>query len=353
VKALARRGHRVTFLERDTPWYRDNRDLTRSADCEIHLYGDMAELAQRHGRLIATADLVMLGSFVPDGKALGDWITMTARGVTAFYDIDTPVTLANLANGGSDYITLSLIPRFDLYLSFTGGAVLNELQERYGSPRARPLYCAVDTDVHAPQTREPRWTLGYLGTYSQDRQAKLSRLLFEPARQMPECPFVVAGPQYPADIDWPQNVERREHVPPHEHAGFYSAQRYTLNVTRDDMTSRGFSPSVRLFEAAACGVPLISDSWEGLETFFEPDEEILIARNSRDVVGILRDLPEERRLAIAAAARRRILRSHTSDHRAKELEGYYLEVATGKKAKQVDRQQPRDTPSSIIVTPRV
>ena len=329
AKALYRRGHRVTFLERDMPWYRAHRDLETADYCRIEIYRDLREAAARFAPRVADADLVILGSYVPDGITLADWITTQAQGVTAFYDIDTPVTLAGLLNGHTDYISVGLIPRFDLYLSFTGGPVLNIIEERYGSPRARALYCTADPDIHLPSDLPHTWSLGHLGTYSADRLAALDRLLLQPARQLSSERFVVAGPQYPTDARWPANVERIEHLAPQEHPNFYGRQRYTLNVTRADMVKLGYSPSVRLFEAAACGVPIISDRWPGLETIFTPDEEILVADTGDAVIEILQDLPEEQRLGIAAAACKRFLRSHTPLHRARQLENYYREVIAG------------------------
>jgi spore maturation protein CgeB len=326
LKAMARQGHSILFLERDVPWYRDHRDLPQAPYCRIELYDSLIDVPRRYGRQIADADLVILGSYVPDGAALADWITTTANGVTAFYDIDTPVTLAALANGDAEYIRAKTIPRFDLYLSFTGGPALDTIETKFGSPRPRALYCAVDPDLHTPMKIAPRWGLGYIGTYSSDRQPAVERLLLEPARLLPTEHFAVAGPQYPAAIRWPDNVERFAHLAPSDHATFYCAQRYTLNVTRADMVSAGYSPSVRLFEAAACGVPVISDRWPGIETFLVPDREILIAHTTNDVVRMLRELPDEKRRGVGAAARRRVMREHTADHRAKQLEEYYREV---------------------------
>ena len=333
AKALARRGHRVTFLERDVAWYRQHRDLPDPSYCRVELYRTLREFPTRYSRLIAEADLVILASYVPGGAVLGDWITMHSRGVTAFYDIDTPVTLARLETSNVDYVSAGLIPRFDLYLSFTGGPVLEIIEQAYGSPRARMLYCAVDPDVHAPVEVRPRWRLGYIGTYSKDRQAPLERMLIEPARRMPRQKFVVGGPQYPARIHWPPNVERIEHLPPQAHPTFYCGQHYTLNITRANMIAAGYSPSVRLFEAAACGVPIISDGWPGIETLLIPDQEILIADSADQVTDILARLPEERRRSIAAAARKRVLRNHTAEHRAKALEEYYREVLDRDRAK--------------------
>jgi len=326
AKALSRRGHRVTFLERDVPWYRQHRDLPQPPYCRVELYRTLREFPGRYSRLIASADLVILGSYVPDGAVLGDWITMHARGVTAFYDIDTPITLAGLQAGKVGYVSTGLIPRFDLYLSFTGGPVLDIIEQKYGSPAARAFYCAVDPDVHAPVDVKPRWQLGYIGTYSKDRQPGLQRMLLEPARRLPGHRFVVGGPQYPLRIRWPANVDRIEHLPPQAHAAFYCAQRYTLNITRADMVAAGHSPSVRLFEAAACGVPIISDRWPGIEKMLIPEQEILIAETAEQVTDILEGIPEERRRSIAAAARKRVLRNHTAEHRAKALEEFYKEV---------------------------
>ncbi len=331
VKALAERGHRVTFLERDVPWYADHRDLPNPPYCDLRLYGSLAEARRRFRKAVASADLVIIGSYVPEGALLGAWLTREARGVTGFYDIDTPVTLARLKDSQTDYITPALIGRFDLYLSFTGGPVLGQIEERYGARRAVPLYCAVDSEIHAPQNVSVDTALGYLGTYSPDRQPGIERMLIEPACVMPEYRFMVAGAQFPADIEWPANVAHIEHLPPKEHPAFYCRQRFTLNVTRADMIACGFSPSVRLFEAAACGVPVISDDWAGLSTFFAPGREILTATSAAEVLSILRDMPEERRLAIASAARQCVLQNHTARHRARLLESYYSEALAARR----------------------
>ncbi len=326
VQELAGRGHDTLFLERDVEWYAQNRDLPRPPYGRTALYRNIAELKQEFASEIEQADLVIVGSFVPQGTEVGEWVVEHAAGITAFYDIDTPVTLAKLARGEEDYLSRDLISRYDLYLSFTGGPTLQRLEQEYGAPSARPLYCSADPALYYPEAVRKQWDLGYMGTYSDDRQPPLSRLLVEPARRWSTGKFVVAGPQYPPEIQWPGNVQRIEHLPPTEHRHFYAAQNFTLNVTRADMIAAGFSPSVRLFEAAACGIPIISDDWAGLDTLFEPGREILIARSSEQVLGWLRDLPEEERTAIGARARARVLAEHTAAHRALELEGYAMEL---------------------------
>jgi spore maturation protein CgeB len=243
--------------------------------------------------------------------------------VTAFYDIDTPVTMAQLAKRGCSYLSPEVISDFDVYLSFTGGPLLKRIEKRYGVKRAVPLYCSVDETLYRPLNGEKRWDLSYIGTYSPDRQPALARLLIDTARKRPDMKFAVAGPQYPDEIDWPDNVERFEHVAPDEHPAFYAASRFTLNVTRRDMIQAGYSPSVRLFEAGACGCPVLSDDWVGLDTLFEPEREIIICADSADALAAL-DMSEGARRAIAKAYRQRVLAEHTGAHRARELEGYLV-----------------------------
>ena len=326
VRELTARGHHLLFLERDVPWYASNRDHPQPQHGRTALYLDLAELKRRFAKEVEEADMVIVGSYVPDGVEVGKWVIQTAGGLTAFYDIDTPVTLAKLARGEADYLSPDLIREYQIYLSFTGGPILERLEREYGSPMARALYCSVDPDLYYPEARSSRWDLGYMGTFSEDRQAALTRFLTDAARAWPEGRFVVAGPQYPKSIRWPGNVQRIQHLPPTRHRGFYNGQHFTLNLTRADMIAAGFSPSVRLFEAAACGTPIISDQWEGIETLFQPGQEILIARSGQDVVEWVRDMPASERAALGARARRRVLAEHTAAHRAAELEGYALEL---------------------------
>lgn len=327
VRELVARGHHVLFLERDKPWYAANRDLPHPPYGTTVLYSDLDELKSRHGEAIRRADVVVVGSYVPDGVSVGEWVTSTARGLTAFYDIDTPVTLAKLGRGDFEYLSPALIPRYRLYLSFTGGPTLRTLERDLGSPAARALYCSADPALYRPCKVEGQWSLGYLGTYSADRQPVLEKLLLEPARRLETHRFVVAGPMYPEEIRWPSSVSRIEHLAPAEHAAFYCMQDFTLNVTRQDMRRAGWSPSVRLFEAAACGTPIVSDAWAGLEEVFAPGREILVAHEPEDTLSILRELDENDRRRIGEAARRRVLESHTAAHRAAQFETWVREAS--------------------------
>jgi spore maturation protein CgeB len=326
VRALSARGHNVLFLERDVPWYAENRDLPNPPYGLTQLYKSVAELKRRFARTVMNADLCIVGSYVPDGVEIGEWVIRTCRGVKAFYDIDTPITLAKLENRDAEYLTAPLVPLYDLYLSFTGGPVLRKIERELGSPMARTLYCSFDPKVYFHESCKPRWDLGYMGTYSDDRQPSLNDLLVQPARRARHLRTVVAGPMYPRELSWPANVERIEHLAPAAHRHFYNSQRYTLNLTRADMRAAGYSPSVRLFEAAACGTPIISDYWPGLETFFELETEILTASTADEVLRYLKDISEKDRRAIGERARLRVLAEHTSERRAIELEEYVAEV---------------------------
>ncbi len=330
VRELTLRGHQVVFLERDVPWYAENRDLACPPFGKTILYETLGEAKDRFARIVRDSDVVIVGSYVPDGIALGEWVVGQAGGITAFYDIDTPVTLSKLEKGDAEYISAPLIARYDLYLSFTGGPILRKLERKYGAVRARVLHCSVDTRLYHPEERDQRWDLGYLGTYDADRQKGVETLLCEPARRWQSGKFVVAGPLYPESIRWPANVERLSHVSPGDHRAFYNSQRFTLNVTRSDMVRAGHSPSVRLFEAAACGSAIITDYWAGLEKFLRPGRDILVSRSAAETLVFLKDVPEKERLRIGKNARDRVLTRHTAAHRAAELEEYVLESAAAK-----------------------
>ncbi|WP_207435436.1 CgeB family protein [Sabulibacter ruber] len=327
VRELRNRGHHILFLERDVPWYASNRDLPNPEYCQTELYQSLDDLQARFTEQVRTADFVLVGSYVPEGVAVGEWAIQTAQGVTGFYDIDTPVTLAKLAREDYEYLHPRLIPQYDMYLSFTGGPTLEKLEKEFGSPMARPLYCSFDPELYFPEPQEEKvWDLGYLGTYSDDRQPPLEKLMLDAAREWPLGSFVVAGPQYPETIQWPENCEYIHHLPPAEHRKFYNQQRFTQNITRADMIKAGYSPSVRLFEAAACGTPIISDYWDGLDELFEFNKEILVSYSAEDTLNFLIHLPEDERTAIAERARQKVLAHHTAAHRAQELESYILEV---------------------------
>jgi spore maturation protein CgeB len=321
-RALARRGHEVVFFERDVPYYALNRDLTALPYAELCLYPSWDEAMAQARWHLADADVAMVTSYCPDGIAASDLVLDSAVSVRAFYDLDTPVTLARLEAGEP---VESIGPRglgeFDLVLSYTGGGALLELQARLGARLVTPLYGSVDPEVYRRTGVAPQYCadLSYMGTYAADRQPTLEQLLVEPARRLPERRFLIGGAQYPEAFPWTDNIFFVRHLPPGEHPAFYSSSRLTLNITRAAMAGMGYCPSGRLFEAAACGAPILSDAWEGLDAFFRPDAEILVAHDTDGAIAAL-ELADAELARIAARARERTLEEHTADRRAAELE---------------------------------
>jgi spore maturation protein CgeB len=271
-----------------------------------------------------------VGSYFPDGIAAVEEVLQSPAAVKAFYDIDTPITMARLREGDPDYLLRSQIPGFDVYFSFTGGPSLQELEQRFGVQKAVPLYCSVDPEQYRswPENRRFTCDLSYMGTYAADRQPKVDQLLCEPARQLPDNKFIVAGPQYPRSVRWPKNVRRIHHLNPRWHPHFYSSSRLTLNVTRREMVLAGFSPSVRLFEAAACAATLVSDNWPGLDEFFSPGEEILLPTGPEDVIHYISGYETAELRAIGKRAQARILAEHTNQHRAQQFEAHVESAST-------------------------
>ncbi len=320
-RALARLGHSVLFYERDVPYYAGARDCWDVPGGKLILYPEWAEIAARARRDVAEADVAMVTSYCPDGIAATDLVLESARALSAFYDLDTPVTLSRLHRGETlSYIGSEGLAGFDLVLSYTGGAALEQLQARLGARLVAPLYGHADPDVHRPSAAADHYRsdLSYLGTFAADRQAALETLFVEPARRNPGKRFLIGGAQYPADFPWSANIYFVRHLPPGEHPAFFSSSRLTLNVTRPDMATMGWCPSGRLFEAAACGATVLSDSWAGLEAFFTAGGEILVADGADNIQAAL-ELGESERIQIGRAARDRVLAEHTSDIRACEL----------------------------------
>ncbi len=330
IGALSVAGHRVTFFERDVPYYAENRDLTAlPGGAELVLYADWASVAAQARRAANEADAAVVTSFCPDALAATDLLAESQVPVRCFYDLDTPVTLDRLHTGGSvPYIGPDGLAGFDLVLSYTGGAALDALRTRLGARRAAALYGWADPAVYRRVPEVARYVadLSYLGTYAADRQDALARLFVAAARARPACRFVIGGAQYPQDFPWTPNIFFVRHLPPGEHPAFYSGSALTLNVTRAAMAAMGWCPSGRLFEAAACGTPILSDSWPGLEDFFEPGREILTASSTEDALGALDTAPEALAL-MATRAQARVLGAHTAAHRAATLVGL-LEDAT-------------------------
>ena len=323
LKALAARDHRILFLERDLPWHAANRDLTDPDYCRLEFYSAFGQLDRWRNEII-DADAVVIGSRVEQGVQIARYVQRQARGITAFYDLETPETLARLDRCEFHYLSPAVIPGYDVYLSVTGGPTLAYIEERYGSPAARALYDFVDPDGCWPADVPKSWDLSCVGVESPD--AHQLALLLEAALRLPDRRFLVAGPALPKNVDWPANVDRIEPCSPSGHAELYRASRFTLDPTAADRTARGWSPCALLFEAAACEVPVITRGWPGLDGFFEPNRDILVAGSAEQAVEILERMDNVAAAAIGRAARSRAMTGHTVWERAAELECYLYEA---------------------------
>jgi spore maturation protein CgeB len=333
IRALDRLGHQVHFFEKDVPYYRSRRDFDSCDYCRLILYSEWADIRDQALTAAADSDVAITASFLPEGRRINDEILDLGGPLRVFYDLDTPVTLNALHQGQVEYLDAGQIPAFDLVLSFTGGKALTTLEDEYRTRMVRPLYGCVDPDDYCRVAPVPKFQcdLSYMGTYSPDRQAKVDALLLEPSRRHPETSFLLAGSLYPWNWQWPENVRRVEHVAPAEHSSFYSSSRLTLNITRGEMAANGWCPSGRFFEAAACGTPLITDAWDGLDAFFEPQSELRVVAGAEDVEAAL-NCPDDELQSMADRARQRTLDEHTGNVRARQLLQYIEEARSGANA---------------------
>jgi spore maturation protein CgeB len=323
IRALTRSGHTVQFFERDQPFYAPHRDPFAVAGAQVILYEDWDDIRSLARRSVAEADVIIITSFCPDARAADRLTRLYSHGLHVFYDLDSPVTLAQLGDGiYPDYLPIDGLAHAHLVLSYAGGRALDALSTELGARLVLPLYGHVDPDEHKPIHGRPPFTaaLSYLGTYSQDRQSALQRLFLDTARKRPGQRFLLAGAQYPDTMETPANVQRVEHVPPARHASFFAGSKFTLNITRRPMAEVGYCPQGRLFEAAACGAAILSDRWEGIETFLEPGREILLVETTDDVEAAL-DMSDLEARHIGQEARQRVLQDHSSTRRVRELEG--------------------------------
>lgn len=326
LRAFSARGHEVAFYEWDAPWYRgSHRDLAHPDFCRLELYPNWEQVATRAIAEAREADATLIGSYVRQGTTVIDALAEAGVDPLFFYDIDTPVTVAQLRGTGADYLRADQVPLFTRYLSFTGGPWLEQVLEgELGAQEARALYCSADLEAYGPVDRDAEFEvdLAYMGTYAPDRQPVIERLLMDVARALPNRSFLVAGPQYPDEIPWPTNVRRVSHLPPSRHAAFYSSAAWQLNATRADMVAAGWSPSVRLFEAGACGAAILSDFWPGIDQLFVPGKELALPETTEAACALLEDTHPDDRLAMGEALRSRIVAEHSAQRRAEQLESY-------------------------------
>ena len=344
LRALAAGGHEVVFYERDVAYYAQHRDLTAPPGYALRLYRAWSDVEREVDAVAAEADVVIVTSYCPDAIAASRLLEDCARPRKVFYDLDTPVTIEAVRRGEAVfYLPPGGLGLFDLVLSYTGGRALTELRQRLGARRAEPLYGSVDPAVHNPAPARAEFTadLSYLGTYAADRQEKLATLFLAAAARLPGRDFLIGGALYPADFPWAANIRFWPHVAPPEHPAFYGSSRLTLNITRSAMAAYGHCPSGRLFEAAACRAALLSDSWEGLDAFFTPGEELLTASTTREAVAAL-SLAREETARLAERAYQRVMDQHTAAHRARELVALLESISSPPAARSLPASDPHD-----------
>src|SRR5947207_3554086 len=329
IRALHRLGHQAHFFEKDVHYYYSRRDFDSCGYCDLVLYGDWSQVRQKALRTAAQSDVVVTASYLPEGQRISDEVLDLEGPVYGFYDLDIPITLRTLQSGPLEYLRAGQIPAFDLVLSFTGGEVLTELEQKYGARMARPLYGCVDPDVYRRVQADPEFScdLSYMGTFAPDRQPKLEELFLQPALREKDKRFLLAGSLYPWEWQWPENVRRMDHVSPDMHPRFYSSSRLTLNITREEMARNGWCPSGRFFEAAACGTPVITDWWEGLDHFFNVAQDLRVVSTAEEVEEVLR-APAAELHAIAEHARERVLNEHTGEVRARQMLQYFEQATS-------------------------
>jgi spore maturation protein CgeB len=328
-RSLARLGHRVVFFERDHPQLAAQRDVPSPEGCDLRIYRDWDEVRANAARELADSDAGLITTRCRDARAVTDLLLDAELAVAAFYDLEAPQTLARRrANLPVEHIGDEGYAPYDLVLSSAGGAVPREMVEVLGARRVATLFEGVDPAVHQPDGPVAEFTAraSFLGAYSHDLHGILDRLFFEPSRRLSEVRFALGGGGVPDSLLLPTNLRRFGPIAPQLQASFYCSSRITVNVTPDEMARAGHCPSGRMFAAAGCGIPVLTDAWDGIEVFFEPGREIFVARSTEEAVEVL-CLPDQELARVGRAARDRAMSEHTAEARARRLVDLFTEVA--------------------------
>ncbi len=323
LKALHARGHSITFYEPDAYERQQHRDIEDPPYARVVVYENDESAALRALESAKGADLIVKASGVGVFDAYleaGVLDLKTARNHVVFWDVDAPATLERVENDASDPFR-ALIPRYDAIFTYGGGQPVISAYENLGAKKCVPIYNALDADTHFPGERDARFDadLGFLGNRLPDREARVEEFFLRPALLLPEKKFLLGGSGW-GDKNLPPNVVYAGHVYTRDHNAFNATPLAVLNIARDSMARFGFSPATRVFEAAGGGACLITDDWEGIEQFFEPESEILVARDGAEVAAILGELSPQRAREIGRAALQRALAQHLYTHRAGEVE---------------------------------
>ncbi|HET7274958.1 MAG TPA: glycosyltransferase [Longimicrobiaceae bacterium] len=320
LRALATHGHEIVFCEPDAYDRQKNRDLSEDPDyARVEVYTGEADRDALVARAFGESDWVIKCS----GVGVWDAELETAiaerggdRVATAFWDVDAPATLQRIARDPADPFRIC-IPRFDHIFTYGGGPPVVNAYERWGARACTPIYNALDPEEHRPPERrdDPRWDALFMGNRLPDREERVEEFFFRAAALHPTGRFALGGEGW-GDLNMPENVEYLGHIPTARHNEVNAAARMILNIHRESMVENGWSPATRMFEAAGAAACQISDEWTGIEEFFEPGSEILVASSGADVARLVRETTPARALEIGAAGRRRALTSHTYSQRA-------------------------------------
>jgi spore maturation protein CgeB len=331
LRALWERGHTATFYEPDAFDRQAHRDLEDPPYARVVVYAPTEAAADRCLAEAASADVVIKASGVGvlDGHLEAAVLALQRPGRRiVFWDVDAPATLERLEADAADPF-LPLIPRYDLVLTYGGGDPVVRAYTARGARRCVPIYNAVDPTTHhpVPERESLRADLVFLGNRLPDREARVEEFFFKPARLQPQRRFLLGGSGWEPHA-LPPNVRLLGHVSTADHNALNVSSRAVLNISRESMARFGFSPATRVFEAAGAGACLITDAWEGIAQFLEPEQEVLLARTGEEVALLLEQLPPQRAQALGRAALRRVCSEHTYAHRAAELERILLATPT-------------------------
>jgi spore maturation protein CgeB len=324
IRALHQRGHRVTFYEPNAYGRQEHRDIADPEWARVVVYSGESEdapfqaIEQARG-----ADLVVKASGIGIFDSLLEQAVLDLQRpetLVVFWDVDAPATLDRIEEDSTDPF-LPLIPRYDLVLTYGGGDPVVQAYERLGARDCVPIYNALDPSTHYPVPTDPRFAadLGFLGNRLPDRETRVEEFFLAAATALPDRTFLLGGSGW-GDKSLPPNCRYVGHVYTRDHNAFNCTPTAVLNVNRESMARYGFSPPTRVFEAAGAGACLITDDWEGIELFLEPDREVIVARSGTDVAERLGRLDSAEARQIGSAAQRRILAEHTYDHRAAQVE---------------------------------
>jgi spore maturation protein CgeB len=333
---LAKRGYQITFYEPDAFDRQKHRDIDPPDWARVVVYPATETAAQVVIGEAGEADVVVKASGVgvfDDALLEGVMAAARPHAVKIFWDVDAPATIAALRADPSAPMH-RVLPGLDMVLTYGGGPPVVSAYEGLGARRCRPIYNALDPATHHPVAADPRFEgdLNFLANRLPDREARVEEFFLRPAALLPGRRFLIGGEGW-ADKPMPANVRKAGHVGTADHNAFNTSALAVLNVARDSMADVGFSPATRVFEAAGAGACLITDAWEGIELFLNPGEEVLVARDGRDVADHLAALTPERARAIGEAARQRIAAEHTYARRAAEVDALLRDHVAARRAR--------------------